>query len=107
MTMGPEAKIVAAIRRKIKKAGGWSVKMSGDEKMAGMPDLIVCVPASVAERVEDRTADRPAQTAFVEVKVPGKHATPIQAAIIAKINAAGGRAFVVHSADEAAKVLCL
>ena len=91
--MGPEAKVVKRIREWVKKAGGVSVKVSGSELLAGIPDLVVVLP---------RWEGGQAATVFIEVKLPGEHPTKLQAAMIDKINSHGGRAFVAHSVDEVA-----
>ena len=53
----------------------------------------------------DMVGQRLAVFCAVETKAPGKALTPAQEQFIERVRAAGGRAGVAHSADDAARVL--
>lgn len=75
----------------------------------GVADIIGVLPWCTTDRMPSKTlcASTCGVGRFiaVEVKVPGKDATPEQASFLASVRAAGGLAFVAHSCDEVAKAL--
>jgi uncharacterized protein Veg len=85
-----ESALIKKIRRKLKTEYGeslWLFKTHGGaDQIRGLPDLIGVY-----------------RSYFVglEVKQPGKQATPLQAFTIQQIRAAGGYATVIHSFEEA------
>ena len=83
-----EKEIVNAIKKALTKKGAWVVKTHGSLHIAGLPDLIVCY--------EGRFIG-------IEVKRPEtlNTVTPRQQAVLDRINAAGGTAFVATSVEEA------
>lgn len=81
---GIKNKIIA----RLKDRGYFVVKLhGGPTQQAGLPDIL-CVRQGLAY--------------FLEVKQPGEKPTKLQEHTMAKIQAAGGRAKVVTSVDEAA-----
>jgi hypothetical protein len=89
--MTPEGKITKQINdylKSLKKQGHavWWVKLHGGPmQKAGVPDLLVLIYG---------------RHFFFEIKKPGATATRLQQIQIDRINVAGGKALVVHSADE-------
>jgi Holliday junction resolvase len=74
--MPRESSIVAAIVREAKQAGWWVMKIhGGPHQLAGVPDLL-CL--------------RRGKAVFLEVKQPGKKATPLQVARMREIETQGG-----------------
>lgn len=81
--------IQKAIRKKWKRS--WVVKYHGDEMAkAGVQDLYGCIESFAFA---------------IEVKLPGKKATPIQQTEIDDFNYAEGISFVATSVDEAIRGL--
>lgn len=89
---GPEKRITDAILARLRsRPNTWRVKIgAGPWQVAGLPDIIGCTGGRFF--------------AF-EVKIPGKTATPLQAATLAAIKRAGGIAECVTSVDEVEFVL--
>lgn len=90
---GPESRIVAKIREYLRtRPRTWHVKIwgGGGFQIPGLPDLLCCADGRFV--------------AF-EVKIPGKTATPLQAATLAAIRRAGGIAETVTSLDQVKFVL--
>jgi hypothetical protein len=86
-----EAPITKKIQRKLKAMGAFQYKTHGAaDQRRGLPDIICCY-----------------QGYFVglEVKRPGRRATPLQAFTLEQIRQAGGIAGVVHSVEEALELL--
>lgn len=85
-----ESAIVKKIRRKLKEDYGkdlWFFKTHGGaDQVRGLPDLIGCYRGYFIA---------------MEVKKPGRDATPLQALTMQQIRAAGGFAAVIHSYEEA------
>jgi hypothetical protein len=83
-----EASIVAAIVRLAKSRGWWTMKIHGGPfQLAGVPDLL-CL--------------KHGRAVFLEVKQPGKKATPLQARRMNEIETQGGAmCHVVTSKEEA------
>lgn len=89
--MPREANTVAAIRRALLDRGAFVVKLHGGAmQRAGLPDLLVVYAG---------------RTLWLEVKQPGGRPTPLQAATIDAIRAAGGAAYVVTSVAEALRIV--
>jgi Holliday junction resolvase len=90
--MPREASIVASIVRAAKESGWWVMKIhGGPHQLAGVPDLL-CL--------------RQGRAVFLEVKQPGKKATPLQAARMNEIETQGGAVcHVVTSRAEAEAAL--
>lgn len=89
--MPREANTVAAIRRALLDRGAFVVKLHGGAmQRAGLPDLVVIYRG---------------RTYWFEVKQPGGRPTPLQAATIDAIRAAGGAAYVVTSVAEALRIV--
>jgi len=86
--MPRESSIVAAIVRLAKARGWWAMKIHGGPyQLAGVPDLL-CLKGGRA--------------VFLEVKQPGKKATPLQARRMNEIETQGGAmCHVVTSKEEA------
>lgn len=86
-----EAPIVKKIAKELKKQGWWGFKTHGGaDQIRGLPDLVGCYHGYFLA---------------MEVKKPGKDATPLQAFTIQQIRLAGGIAGVVHSVEEALDLL--
>ena len=86
-----ERDVVASILRYLRRLPDcYAWKTHGNQYSAGIPDIIACVNGRFV--------------AF-EVKRQGGKPTPLQEVTIRKIERAGGVARVVHSAEEAIKVL--
>jgi hypothetical protein len=83
-----ESSIVASIVRTAKESGWWVMKIhGGPHQLAGVPDLL-CL--------------RHGRAVFLEVKQPGKKATPLQARRMNEIETQGGvPCHVVTSREEA------
>lgn len=87
-----ERTIVASITRRAQAAGWWVTKLHGGPmQRAGLPDLL-CL--------------KDGRACFLEVKQPGKDATPLQKHRMQEIARGGGvPCYVVHSAEEAEAAL--
>lgn len=86
-----EASIVRSILQKLNSLPGcYAVKTHGGPYGAGQPDILGCYQG---------------QAFALEVKRPGNTPTPRQEAVLARWQAAGAVAGVVHSAKEALKLL--
>jgi len=86
--MPRESAIVAGIVREARQSGWWVMKIhGGPHQLAGVPDLL-CL--------------RRGRAVFLEVKQPGKQATPLQARRMNEIETVGGAScHVVTSKEEA------
>ena len=99
---GPETLLVAAIRKEIESAypNSWVVKISGGPyQTSGIPDLL-CVVQGVFIGLEVK-AVRPGETE----EHAANRLTLRQEAVIGKINAAGGSAYLVLSVDDAMRAV--
>ena len=86
--MPRESSIVAAIVRAAKESGWWVMKIhGGPHQLAGVPDLL-CL--------------RQGRAVFLEVKQPGKKATPLQFARMKEIETQGGATCQVVTCREEA-----
>jgi predicted type IV restriction endonuclease len=89
--MTPEGKITKQIidylkmLRALRKDIWWIKLHGGPMQEAGVPDLLVILDGAHF---------------FFEIKKPGAKATPLQQIQMDRINLAGGKALVVHSAGE-------
>jgi hypothetical protein len=82
---------VANIAKALRARGAWVAKIHGGMYgTSGIPDLLCCFHGAFVA---------------LEVKRPGNKPTPSQAAQLEGITRAGGRALVVHDADEALAIL--
>ena len=92
MRKGPERRITDCILAYLRsRPSTWRFKVgAGPWQIAGLPDIIGCTDGRFF--------------AF-EVKVPGKHATPLHAATLAAIKRAGGIAETVTSLEQVKFVL--
>jgi|SRR5215469_7441836 len=91
--MQPERKLVTKLQARIKERGGTSFKIHGGDnpfQAAGIPDLIACFLGRFLG---------------LEVKLPGKKPSRIQAITLKKIEENGGIARVVTSVADLDKVL--
>jgi Holliday junction resolvase len=84
-----EQKIQKRILRFLEEAGAYPVKIVTGNR-AGIPDILACMAGRFVA---------------IEVKVPGKEATALQAIHLQRIREAGGVAFVAHGADEVREAL--
>ena len=82
-----EAALRRAVLRQIRQRWPTAYILGGRHSVAGVPDLVLCVPPS-------------GQFYGIEIKTPRGRVTPLQAATLAKIQRAGGRAMVVRSVEE-------
>ena len=86
-----EAPIVTRIIRYLRSLpGGWARKTHGNAFVRGEPDVTACVRG---RRVE------------LEVKIPGKDATPVQKVALKRWHEAGAVTGVVHSLEETQDIL--
>jgi Holliday junction resolvase len=86
-----ESAITADILKALRKAGAWAEKVHGGPMQSrGLPDIV---------------GGYRGRLIGLEVKRPGLDATPIQQHKLGKIATAGGYADVVHSVEEALKVI--
>jgi hypothetical protein len=89
--MQPEAKIGKKIREYLKQIGAFHFKIHGSAAMmAGLPDLIVCYQGNFIG---------------IELKQPGRRATPRQEFVHSKIRAAGGVVIVADCVDDVESLL--
>lgn len=90
--MALESTITKSIQKRAKERGWWVMKVAGGAfQRPGIPDLL-CVKRGRA--------------VFLEVKQPGKKATPLQAHVIQELRSVGGAvAEVVTSRAEAEEIL--
>ncbi len=92
-----EKSIVIAITRKMKKLGVDCEKSHGGLfGSAGKADLYLLVPVDY---------QRFPVPVYFEIKVPGKHSTPLQEAWAHRKRKYGAPVFEVHSAEEAEKII--
>ena len=86
-----ESILVATILRRLRALPqSHFFKLHGDAHLAGYPDLIGVLAG---------------RTVALEVKLPGRDATPLQAAVLRRLAAAGALTGVVHSWEETEIVL--
>lgn len=84
--MPAESRIVAAILRRLREAGAFAEKTHGSQYMrAGTPDIYACLNGYFIA---------------IEVKQPGKKATPTQQRVLKEIQDAGGIAVVLDEASQ-------
>lgn len=99
----PESKLSREIMAALRARGIWCFKVHGGPfTMAGVPDIIACVPVSFDD-VEGQEVGR-----FVgfETKTPtGGDPSPVQARVHEKIRAACGQVFVPRSVQDAVKAI--
>lgn len=89
--MTPEGKVVAAIKKAVKKHGGETRKVEWSGRR-GAPDLLILLPG---------------RHLFVEAKAPGEKPRPEQLREHERLRAAGFSVHVVSSEAEAERVLIL
>jgi hypothetical protein len=86
-----EAPITKKIMKTLKEIGAFRYKTHGaQDQIRGLPDIICCYRGRFFG---------------LEVKRPGRRATPLQALTLEQIKLAGGVAGVVHSVEEAIELL--
>ena len=108
----PESRLSRAIMNELRTRGVFCFKVhGGPTMMAGLPDIVACVPASILtfDDYESDGFQRPSGFGlFVgfETKTPtGGHPTPIQQRVHERIGWAYGRVFVVRSVQDAVDAL--
>lgn len=106
----PESKLSREIMAAMRAHGVFCFKIhGGPTMMAGLPDIIACVPTSECpcQRVTCRHTNRKHRGLFIgfETKQPGEEPTPIQRRVHFKIGQAYGRVFVVRSVEDAVAAL--
>ncbi len=79
-----EQKVQKRILAFLEEVGAYSVKLIAANR-AGAPDILACIGGKFVG---------------IEVKRPGKEATPLQLHHLQRIKEAGGVAFVAHGVDE-------
>lgn len=87
--MTPEGRVVAAIKKKVKEAGGECRKCSWEGRV-GSPDLLVLLPG---------------RHFWVEVKAPGEKPRISQAREIAKLQKAGCIVYVLDSVEAISRII--
>lgn len=87
-----ESSITKSIQKLAKSRGWWVMKIAGGAfQRAGVPDLLLI---------------RDGKAAFMEVKQPGKKATPLQVRVMEEISSvSNARVAVVVSKDQAERLL--
>ena len=80
-----ETKLKLQVLRYLKSIPGMWVAKVADKFTSGYPDIFICYKSGFVG---------------IELKVPGKDATPIQHYVMKEIRAAGGKTAVCHSLDE-------
>src|SRR5690606_17779344 len=90
MARKPETYIAQSIINWVKEQGGEAVHVVGSIKQANQPDIDGSIPDSAGEPIHFK----------VEVKMPGKDATPAQRAALIVWERNGYLTGVVHSLDE-------
>jgi Holliday junction resolvase len=87
-----ESSITKSIQKYAKSRGWWVMKIAGGAfQRAGVPDLLLV---------------KSGRAVFLEVKQPGKKATPLQEQVMRELRDIGGAtAAVVTSREEAATIL--
>ena len=84
--MPAESRIVAAILRRLREVGAFAEKTHGSQYMrAGTPDIYACYNGYFIA---------------IEVKQPGKKATPTQQRVLKEIRDAGGIALVMDDVSQ-------
>lgn len=98
----PESKLSRAIMAELRSRGVFCFKVhGGPTMMAGLPDIIACVPVDLG----DHMAPVGWFVGF-ETKTPtGGDPTPIQQHVHSRISEAYGRVFVVRSVQDAVEAL--
>lgn len=95
MPRQPEGKLVAKIKDEVKKRGGRSFKIHGDDEgfqEIGIPDLLICYKGRFVG---------------AEVKQPGGKLRPTQRVILHEIYNAGGVAAVLETVGQVAVLLSI
>jgi hypothetical protein len=105
----PESKLSRAIMGALRNRGIWCFKVHGGPfTMAGVPDIIACVPVRVWTQEAYERAEPEVMGIFVgfETKTPtGGDPSPVQKHQHDKIRAACGQVFVPRSAEDAVEAL--
>jgi hypothetical protein len=99
-----ESKLSRDIMAALRANGVFCFKIhGGPTMMAGLPDIIACVPTEVwtTEAYEAATPEMIGRFVGFETKMPGGIVSPIQHRIHERIQGAAGMVFVVHSVAEA------
>lgn len=109
MTQG-ESKLSRRIMEELRARGVFCFKVhGGPTMMAGLPDIIACVPVLAAVIVRGvGVADADARGLFIgfETKTPeGGDPTPIQQRVHTNVRAAHGQVYVVRSPADAIRAL--
>lgn len=97
MGMGPESRLVGAIRRSLEARGCCVVKVHGSQYMPeGFPDLVIVLPGG--------------ETVYLEVKVPGRTdgpwrngLAPMQLRWLWKLGELGARVSWAESVEQAVR----
>ena len=88
-----EAAITQDLIVRLRREGAFAEKVHGGPRQRkGMPDIVATFDGF---------------SVWIEVKVPGKDATPIQAAVLEELRGAGGWAAVIRSVAELDDLLSL
>ena len=105
MTQG-ESALSRAIMRGLRARGVFCFKIHGGPfMMAGLPDIIACVPIRIGSRQHGVEGTAGIFVGF-ETKTPqGKDPTPIQRQVHTNIRSANGVVFVVRSVDDAVRAI--
>ncbi len=82
--MTPEGKVKAAVKKWLKSRGAYFFMPVQGGYGAATLDFLVCLDGKFIG---------------IETKAPGKKATPRQEIVMEEIRAAGGRAFLISSAE--------
>jgi len=90
MATKPETRIVEAIIKAVRLAGGFAIHTPGSIKQANQPDIDGSIPGHQGEPIHFK----------VEVKLPGEQARPAQAAMLDVWRQHGYVVGTVHSVDE-------
>ena len=77
-----EKLLEARLNKKVKEAGGWSIKMLSTH-LTGLPDRLCLLPGE--------------KLFFAEIKSPGKKPTKIQKFVMNKIRALGFKVYIIDS----------
>lgn len=101
----PESKLSRQIMAELRARGVFCFKIhGGPTMMAGLPDIIACVPVEIwtQDAYERAEPDTIGMFVGLETKTPdGKESTPIQRRVHNNIRGANGGVFVVRSVEDA------
>jgi hypothetical protein len=97
----PESRLSRAIMAHLRANGIWCMKIhGGPTMMAGVPDILACVPVCFHNPEDDPPMEVGLFVGF-ETKMPGGgHPTPVQVHVHERIRVAAGRVFVVRSIQD-------